>query len=124
MFALLKKAFTPGPKKIGELEARLTAADPSMRLRGDAEFDLYEDDSWKLELEIDHPNNAAGADFDVRFDGVSVAMITANRGRETEVNLSSRRGDDLAKYPQPGTMVEVYNEGTLVLSGQFVEDFD
>ena len=124
MFGIIKKIFTPAPRKIGELEARLIPVDPSVRLRGDAEFDLYEDDSWRLELEVDHPSNTTGTDFEVRFDGVTVAMIPANRGRETEVNLSSRRGDELAKYPQPGTVVDVFAGGTYVLRGEFIEDFD
>jgi len=123
MLDWLKKVtkYKPAPVKVAQFEARLSAPDGTTAVYGDIEFDTYEGGDWKLEIEIEHPKGAPESPFDIRFNGVSVAIIEADKGFDTEKTFSTAYYD-LVQHPMIGTKVEVHGPSGLLLTGTFVDD--
>ena len=114
--------YAPAPRKLQELEAKLSAPDGRRDLYGDIEFDSYEDGGWKLEIEIEHPQEKPEGPLEIRFDGMPVKAFDVARGPDTEVTYRSTHSD-LAKRPDARTKVDVYSASGVILSGVFVIDY-
>ena len=125
MMNFLKKLFQsePRPMKITNIEARLNAADGG-RMHGELEYEAYDNGQWELEIDIEHMGPAPNGPLDIRIDGRSLMSLpVSQRGNDTEVKLSSRRGDTLSVTPAIGMSVEVRNATGVLLTGTFAADY-
>ena len=125
MMNFLKKLFQsePRPMKITNIVARLNAADGG-RMHGELEYEAYDNGQWELEIDIEHMGPAPNGPLDIRIDGRSLMSLpVSQRGNDTEVKLSSRRGDTLSVTPAIGMSVEVRNATGVLLTGTFAADY-
>lgn len=107
--------------KTADLEAVLTSSIPGV-LKGEAEFEAYNDGSWELEVEVEKEAGAALAGpITVHIDGQQIGEL-AFRGKEAELKLKSGR-DTLSRAIASGTLIEVHGAaGAKLLSGTFAPD--
>lgn len=113
----------PRARKMLDLDARLSAADPASPLHGEAEYEAWEDGSWQFEVEVEGPDGTtAPAGLVAMINGAEVGALSP-RGDEAELKLSQRRGDTLAVFPEVGSTIEVRDaSGAVLVSGMFQPD--
>lgn len=119
MLDWLKSLLTAGPssRPVLELEAKLLPIN-NQRLFGEAEFEIYRDQSWELEVEVDFRNGQSATPLSVYVEGQPMLNLSPDYD-ESEGKLCSRRGDDLPLLIEPGMQIEVRQEGIAVLAGTF-----
>ena len=76
-----------------ELEAKLLPIE-NHRLHGEAEFEVYRDQSWELEVEVDFPIGQTATPLSVFVQDHPMLDLTPDYD-DSEGKLSSRRGDHL-----------------------------
>ena len=119
MLNWLKSLFhvAPAPRKTVELQAKLLPTN-GHRLHGEAEFELYDNDGWELEAEVDFPSGERATSMIMYIDGNPVLDLRPDYD-ESEGKLSSRRGDILDILPMEGMSVEIRQGDQTVLTGTF-----
>ncbi len=108
----------PAPSLTVELQAKLLPEDGA-NLFGEAEFELYSNDGWELEAEVDFRNGDRARPLSLWVDGQEVLPLHPDDHDESEGKISSRRGDQLNVLPQEGMRVDVKDDVATLLSGVF-----
>lgn len=119
MLNWLKTVFQvePAPTKTMELQAKLLPMD-GQHMFGEAEFEIYDNDGWELEAEVDFRGGQRPSPLIMYLSGKPVLNLAPDHD-ESEGKLSSRRGDILGVVPTEGMPIEVKQAGQTVLSGTF-----
>lgn len=104
-------------RPVTELAAKLLPID-NHRLFGEAEFEVYQDQSWSLEVEVEFRNGQRARPLCVHVEGQPMLKLCPDLD-ESEGKLSSRRGDDLPLMIEAGMQIDVRQDGIIVLSGRF-----
>lgn len=123
MFNWIKGLFGGGTasRQVLELKALLVAPQGGP-LRGEAEFEGWENGDWELEVEVEGPDGQpAPQGLSVLVDGVLLGELTA-RGDEAELKRSSRLGHEATVSPRVGSVIEVHGTQGLLLTGSFKPD--
>ncbi|MEL6858372.1 MAG: hypothetical protein AAFO74_08300 [Pseudomonadota bacterium] len=108
----------PAPQKTVELQAKLLP-DTGAGMFGEAEFELYSNDGWELEAEVDFRNGDRARPLSLWLDGQEVLALRPDDHDESEGKLSSRRGDALNVLPREGMAVAVKDGAATLLTGVF-----
>ena len=85
--------YQPAPKKTLELQAKLLPI-KGQNLFGEAEFEVYDNDGWELEAEVDFRGGQRPCALIMYLGGKPVLNLAPDHD-ESEGKLSSRRGDIL-----------------------------
>lgn len=117
MLNLLKSllAGAPRARKVLELEAKLLPVSGA-NLFGEAEFELYDDEGWEFEAEVDFRGGLTPAPMTLWLDGREFMTLSPDHD-ESEGKLSSRRGDRLTILPKEGMQVDIKQAGNIMLQG-------
>ncbi len=107
----------PAPRKTMELQAKLVPLD-GQKMFGEAEFEVYDNDGWELEAEVDFRGGQRPSPLIMYLNGKPVLNLAPDHD-ESEGKLSSRRGDILGVVPSEGMPIEIKQAGETVLSGTF-----
>jgi len=107
----------PAPRKIMELQAKLVPL-AGQKMFGEAEFEVYDNDGWELEAEVDFRGGQRPSPLIMYLNGKPVLNLAPDHD-ESEGKLSSRRGDILGVVPAEGMPIEIKQAGQTVLSGTF-----
>ena len=110
--------YEPAPQKTMELQAKLLPASGT-NLFGEAEFELYANDGWELEAEVDFRGGDRARPLMLWVDGRATLALLPDDHDESEGKLSSKRGDQLMVVPREGMRVDVKDGASTVLSGVF-----
>lgn len=123
MLNLIRKLFSSGPRKVLDIEAKMTSQQEG--LYGEAEFEGYEDGSFGFELEVKHHGHTLTGPLSVFIDNIQIGTLDVHNGRsETEINLSSHRGDMLVEYPDIGRNIHITDAiGNMLMGGSFQPDY-
>lgn len=119
MLNWLKTSFRakPAPQKTMELQAKLLPLN-GQHMFGEAEFEIYDNDGWELEAEVDFRGGQRPSPLIMYLSGKPVLNLAPDHD-ESEGKLSSRHGDILGVVPTEGMAIEVKRAGQTVLSGTF-----
>lgn len=119
MLNWLKTSFRakPAPQKTMELQAKLLPLN-GQHMFGEAEFEIYDNDGWELEAEVDFRGGQRPSPLIMYLSGKPILNLAPDHD-ESEGKLSSRHGDILGVVPTEGMAIEVKRAGQTVLSGTF-----
>lgn len=109
--------YQPAPQKTMELQAKLLPVN-GQHLFGEVEFEVYDNEGWELEAEVDFRGGQRPCPLIMYLGGKPVLNLTPDHD-ESEGKLSSRRGDILGVIPAEGMPIEIKRAGQTVLSGTF-----
>ena len=106
------------PRKTVELQARLVSVDGG-NIFGEAEFELYSNNGWELEAEVNFRNGTRATPLSLWLNNREVLGLLPDDFDESEGKLSSRRGDRLSVLPTEGMRVDIKRNAATILSGTF-----
>ena len=109
--------YEPAPQKTMELQAKLLPVN-GQHMFGEAEFEIYDNDGWELEAEVDFRGGQRPRPLIMYLNGKPILNLVPDHD-ESEGKLTSRRGDILGVVPIEGMPIEVKQAGKTVLSGTF-----
>ena len=116
LLSLLKSGASP--HKTVELQARLVSVDGG-NVYGEAEFELYSNDGWELEAEVNFRDGTQATPLSLWLNNREVLGLMPDDFDESEGKLSSRRGDQLTVLPTEGMRVDIKRDASTILSGKF-----
>ena len=124
MLSLLRRlkyeAFERHPNKVVDIEAEL-ASTLTPRASGEVEYRAYDDDSWYLDVELEHHKHSFEGPFDLRLNGLSVLSLEPGVS-ETKFKTHSKTGDAMPNAPKLKDLLEVVHNGQVIFAGRFVRD--
>ena len=109
--------YAPAPQKTMELQAKLLPV-TGQHMFGEAEFEIYDNDGWELEAEVDFRGGQRPRQLIMYLSGKPILNLVPDHD-EAEGKLTSRRGDILGVVPTAGMPIEIKQAGQTVLTGTF-----
>lgn len=106
------------PRKTVELQARLASVDGG-NIYGEAEFELYSNNGWELEAEVNFRDGTRATPLTLWLNNREILGLLPDDYDESEGKLSSRRGDRLPVLPTEGMQVDIKRDAATILSGRF-----